>query len=209
MTPKLILVRHGVTIDNQAGRLMGRNDAPLTEEAQRDARALGQRPDIKQYLHETDTVWTSPLPRAHDTARLIVGDTGTTITTADALLERDFGVYGGRLLDELWASNDSEWEAAEGDHTVRPLNGESLADVEMRIFPFLVQLHKDTPENQHIIVVGHSTVWRLVAAALNNRRKFPLEEKIAGPLSIQEYSRQNIELLLPTIEELIHIKKDF
>lgn len=208
MTSKLILVRHGVTVDNQAGRLMGRNDAPLTEETKKEARALGQRADIKGYLRGADTVWASPLPRALNTARLIVGDTGPVIKTSDNLLERDFGIYGGQLLNELWESGGDDWKAAEGDHTTRPLNGESLADVEMRIFPFLARLHESVPESQNIIVVGHSTVWRLVAAALNNRRKFPLEEKIAGPLSTQEYPRQDIELLLPIIEELKSIRED-
>ena len=141
-----------------------------------------------------------------DTARLIVGDRDVLIETADALIERDFGIYNDRLLDELWKT-DAEWKDAEGEHTVRPRNGESLFDVEMRVFPFLVQLHKAIEKDQHIIVVGHSTVWRLVAAALNKRRKFPLEEKIAGPLSIQEYPRQDIQLLLPIIDELTKIGK--
>lgn len=199
--PKLILIRHGVTVNNQAGRLMGRNDSPLTEETKREAQLLGQRADVKQYLEATDTVWSSPLLRALDTARLLVDDLNVDVKTADALIERDFGIYNGHILKELWDS-DSEWPAAEGDHIVRPKEGESLADVEARIFPFLVQIHKNTPEDHHLIIVGHSTVWRLVAAALNKRRKFPLEEKIAGPLSIQEYPRQYVEILMPILDEL-------
>lgn len=206
-TTKLILVRHGATIDNKAGRLMGRNDALLTEEAQKDAQALGQHTDLKRYLQNTKTIWASPLPRAFDTARLIVGDLNITIEPAEALIERDFGVYNGRLLDELWES-DADWKAAEGEHTIRPLNGESLADVEMRVLPFLVHLHESIDKDQHLVVVGHSTVWRLVAAVLNGRRKFPLEEKIAGPLSIQEYRREDIRLLLPIIDELNNARKD-
>lgn len=205
--PKLILIRHGVTVNNQAGRLMGRNDSPLTEETKKEAQALGVRADVSKYLEDTETIWASPLPRAFDTARLMVGDQDVTIEAANALIERDFGVYNGRLLDELWKT-DAEWKYAEGEHTIRPRNGESLFDVEMRVFPFLTQLHKNIDERQHLILVGHSTVWRLVAAALNKRRKFPLEEKIAGPLSIQEYPRQDIQLLLPIVDELIKMEKD-
>jgi broad specificity phosphatase PhoE len=204
---RLVLVRHGATIDNQAGRLMGRNDAPLAEDAKKGAKALGRQADVRQYLQNTKTIWASPLPRAFDTARLMVGDRDITIKTTNALIERDFGIYNGRLLNELWES-DPEWKLAEGGHTVRPLNGESLADVEMRVFPFLTHLHKTVDDNQHLIVVGHSTVWRLVAAALNKRRKFPLEEKIAGPLSVQVYPRYDIELLLPIIDELTNVIKD-
>jgi broad specificity phosphatase PhoE len=206
--PRLVLIRHGATVDNKRGRLMGRNDAPLAEEAVANARKLGQSPQLKRLLEPTERVWASPLPRAFETARLITEGSDVAIDPAEALIERDFGIYSGRILDDLWKSADPEWKAAEGDYDVRPKDGESLADVEARVFPFIVHLDEIVPRDQNLILVGHSTVWRLVTAALNQRRKFPLEEKIAGPLSIQEYDRSVVQRLWPLLAELSAISED-
>lgn len=201
-SPKLVLIRHGVTVDNASGRLMGRNDAPLTPETKREATALGQSTELQSILEATPVIWASPLPRAFDTAKLIVGNRDITVRKVDALVERDFGVYNGRMLDELWQSGDQDWRRAEGEHSVRPERGESLADVESRAFRFIVNLHTTESTDKTIMLVGHSTVWRLVSAALHDRRRFPLVEKIAGPLSMQVFERDAIERLAPILAEL-------
>ena len=129
--PKLILIRHGATEDNNAGRLMGRNDSPLMPEAIEKAASLGASPEFTQAANKASSIWSSPLPRAHETALLLAGKS-KKVKKVDKLLERDFGIYNGKILDELWKSN-SEWQAAEGEYTTRPKNGESLADVEQRV----------------------------------------------------------------------------
>ena len=59
-----------------------------------------------------------------------------------------------------------------------------------------------THPDENIILVGHSTVWRLVVAALNSRRQYPLVEKIAGPLSMQDFDRSAIKQLRDILPEL-------
>lgn len=65
---RLILVRHGRTIDNQEQRLTGWRDADL------DPLGLAQARLLANHVAKTyrpDIVFTSPLARARDTARII------------------------------------------------------------------------------------------------------------------------------------------
>lgn len=190
---RLVLVRHGATLDNIAGRLMGGNDAPLTEEAVAGALELGTSEQMRTLLAEAPTVISSPLCRAMQTAEWIAAGTGLRVEVDTAFRERSFGCYEGRLLKEL--ADEPRWHAFEAGFADRPPGGESLADVEARVFPRLQALHVQTAPEDNVIIVGHSTVWRLVAQALHGRRAYPLVEPIAPPLSVQVFDRALIEEL--------------
>ncbi|NUS70473.1 MAG: histidine phosphatase family protein, partial [Ensifer adhaerens] len=66
--PSLILIRHGETQWNVAGRLQGRKDTPLTANGVRQALAIGLRL-AERIAHEEKnlTFWVSPLGRARQT----------------------------------------------------------------------------------------------------------------------------------------------
>jgi len=79
---EVVLVRHGETEWSRTGRHTGRTDVPLTEEGERQARAL---------------VLSSPLRRALDTARLA----GFEPEVRDDLAEWDYGEYDGVTTPEI------------------------------------------------------------------------------------------------------------
>ncbi len=104
-THQVILVRHGQTALNAAGRLRGRLDPPLSatgvQEVRRLAGALTQwRPG---------RVVTGPLRRTLQTAELIgLATTNEPVVDAD-LQDRDYGMWAGHLKTEvlaLWGGLD-------------------------------------------------------------------------------------------------------
>ena len=97
MTPELWLVRHGETAWSRAGKHTGRTDLPLTPEG--EAAATAMRPGLAE--HDFSEVFTSPLRRAHDTARL--AGFPDAIVDAD-LAEWDYGDYEGLTTPEIRAS---------------------------------------------------------------------------------------------------------
>ncbi len=92
--PDLWLVRHGATEWSESGRHTGRTDIPLTSAGQAGAAALYRPLDRERF----EAVFTSPLVRARETARL-AGFADAEVL--DDLLEWNYGVYEGRTTVEI------------------------------------------------------------------------------------------------------------
>ena len=69
--PEIFLVRHGETVWNRSGHYQGQLDAPLTENGQDQARAVGHL--ARQIYDERGVMpfYCSPLGRCRQTAALI------------------------------------------------------------------------------------------------------------------------------------------
>ena len=92
---EVVLVRHGQTEWSRTGRHTGRSDVPLTEEGERQARAVGAALRGREFA----LVLSSPLQRALDTARLA----GFEPEVRDDLAEWDYGEYDGVTTPEIRA----------------------------------------------------------------------------------------------------------
>jgi probable phosphoglycerate mutase len=90
---ELWLVRHGETTYNAARRVAGWCDPPLTENGRRQAVAVGSTLDGTVF----DSVWSSDLQRAVETARLARHEP----LPDPRLRECNFGSYEGRGFDEI------------------------------------------------------------------------------------------------------------
>ena len=94
---ELWLVRHGETEWSRAGKHTGRTDLPLTSEGEAAATAMTAGLSEMSFAH----VFTSPLRRAHDTARLAGFP---DVVVDDDLAEWDYGDYEGLTTPEIRAS---------------------------------------------------------------------------------------------------------
>ncbi len=94
MTGELWLVRHGETEWSRSGQHTGRTDLPLTSDGEASAAAMKAGLAEQTFVQ----VLTSPLRRAHDTARL-AGFPDAVVD--DDLAEWDYGDYEGRTTPEL------------------------------------------------------------------------------------------------------------
>ncbi len=84
---QLLLMRHGESQGNREMRLQGRKDFPLTGRGRSQALALGQR----LASSGISAVYSSPITRALDTARIIGDATGLEVREDARLQEYDFG----------------------------------------------------------------------------------------------------------------------
>src|SRR5919206_1134751 len=132
----LLLVRHGQSEWNAAGRMQGQTaHVPLTglghEQAAAAARELAPlRPGA---------LVSSDLHRAVQTAEHCARATGLAITTTPALREQGYGVLEGRPSRELWDLVD--WT----DPHWSPEGGESLAQLHARVAGYLDELRRRPP----------------------------------------------------------------
>jgi broad specificity phosphatase PhoE len=149
MALTLLLVRHGQTEWNAAGRMQGQTaHVRLTELGHAQAAAAAQEL----------TTWgpgalvSSDLLRARQTAEHCARTTGLPVTTTPALREQGYGVLEGRPSRELWDVvdwTDPHW-AAEG--------GESLAQLYTRVEAYLDELAASPPAGVVALVTHGDTI---------------------------------------------------
>jgi probable phosphoglycerate mutase len=93
----LQIIRHGETEWNAAHRFQGHGDSPLNETGRRQVAALGRRMQAIQF----DTLVSSDLGRAQETASIISGCTGHTVQLDRRLRERNYGVLEGLTVPQI------------------------------------------------------------------------------------------------------------
>lgn len=93
----LLVIRHGETVWNAQQRYQGHGDSPLTEKGRNQAEALARR---MRRIH-FDTLISSDLGRAIETARIIAHHTGHDFSIDSRLRERNFGVLEGLTAEEI------------------------------------------------------------------------------------------------------------
>jgi broad specificity phosphatase PhoE len=96
VTTRVLLVRHGQSEWNAAGRWQGQADPPLSDLGRRQAH------EAARAVGAVDAVWSSDLQRAAETAAIIAADIGVGPVVLDPdLRERDAGEYSGLTRDEI------------------------------------------------------------------------------------------------------------
>ncbi len=123
---RLILVRHGVTAWNQAGRYQGHTDVPLGE----DGRIQALRVAARLADEQIDLCLTSDLSRARDTAAAITAGRGLSPHETPALRELAFGRWEGIPTTDIAVQYPDDWRAWISDPvTARPPEGETLQEL--------------------------------------------------------------------------------
>src|SRR5215218_4766469 len=126
----VLLARHGETDDNAARRFQGHLDPPLNARGREQARALGDGlagAGVRE-------LWSSPLRRALETARIAGERLGLQPRLDDRLMEVDVGRWAGRLYADLERAEPglfAEWRA--GAPSFRFPGGESLEEQGERV----------------------------------------------------------------------------
>ena len=128
---RISVIRHGRTAANEKGIYIGRTDYPLSD---RGSAELCNKMDEFVYPNVA-RVYSSPLLRCRETAEILFPD--TTLQTVDNLIEMDFGDFEGKSADELVQKEEFRtW--LKGGPDARPPKGESLQEVQLRIFKAVI-----------------------------------------------------------------------
>jgi ribonuclease H / adenosylcobalamin/alpha-ribazole phosphatase len=98
---RLVLVRHGETVGNSSIRYHGRSDVALSELGRRQMRAARQWLAARDGARGFAPVFTSPLVRAAESARIIAGDDAAEALAIEDFVEVDFGLFEGLTAEEI------------------------------------------------------------------------------------------------------------
>ena len=165
---RLYLARHGATQLTAENRFSGSVGVDLSDEGRRQASRLGER-----LAREGITaLYSSPLGRALDTARLIAGQLGREggvvpeVLTRDGLREISHGHWEGMARNEVETRYAEEYAAWEEDpFTFAPEEGESGVAVLARVLPVVREIVTAHP-GERVLVVSHKATIRLLLCSL-------------------------------------------
>lgn len=160
-TYKIHLIRHGMTSESQEGKYIGHTDVPLSEAG------IAQLEDMKaEYIYPVaDVVFSSPLSRCTDTARIIYPE--AQIVTIDELIEYNFGEFEGRTAEELHEKEELFDDWLRGDRDVEPPFGESNADFAKRVCTAFAAIAEGVMKSgtEDTVIVTHGGVIMTIMAA--------------------------------------------
>jgi 2,3-bisphosphoglycerate-dependent phosphoglycerate mutase len=155
----ILMARHGETDWNRDNRFQGHADPPLNELGREQAHELAER----LAREELDAVYTSPLQRARETAKIVAGRLGLEAEPLDGLLEVDVGSWSGLTRTEVeqrfpagyrrWLDLGHGWD-----------DGESYQELGERVLATLAGLAARHPVGR-ILVVTHGGPMRAAEAA--------------------------------------------
>ena len=149
----LFVVRHGQTLTNREGRLLGRADPPLDDVGEAQASRLAE------HLPVPDLVVSSPLQRARDTAAAF----GCEVTVDERWIELDYGEFDGRLPTSLPAEVWADWRADSG---YTPPGGESLHELAQRVSAACDEIWERAVDSTVVVVSHVSPIKAALAWAL-------------------------------------------
>lgn len=152
----LELVRHGVTIANLARRVQGQSDWGLHEKGRRQAEALGR------WIGPVDFLYTSPLERARDTARIAFDLAAQPL---DDLMEINMGEWEGEYWEELAAAGRLDEHRA-GRDSPRGGSGETWAELQRRAVRAINGLAVAHPGRRVAVTSHGGTIRAYVAGVL-------------------------------------------
>ena len=159
---RLFLVRHGATNATQEDRFSGSSGADLSEEGRWQAARLGAR----LAPHHITAIYSSPLGRALDTARIVAGQCGLEPVPRDGLREIAHGRWEGLKREEVERTFASEYAAWDADpFTFAPAGGESGVAVLARALPVIREI-VTAHVGGRVLVVSHKATLRLILSSL-------------------------------------------
>lgn len=159
------LARHGETAYNAERRFQGQGPVPLSDRGREQARELAEQAAARGFA----SLWTSPLPRALETAEIVGERIGLEPVQDARLMETDTGDWTDRLFGEVQAEDPERFAAwRAGDLGFAFPGGESFADQQRRVVAALDEIEARGPHP--VLVVFHRQAIRLAIEAREGRR---------------------------------------
>ncbi len=152
-------VRDGTTDYNRDGIYFGVTDCPLNEDGILQSKKLSA---LLSGIH-FDEIFTSPMKRCTDTARLITVLKKPEVS--EALLEMDFGLCEGMHYKECMEKYPEEFRKWSSDYrSYAPPEGEKYSDFYERVSGFYHERLKK--EEGNVLIVSHKGVLQLLTSLL-------------------------------------------
>lgn len=162
---QIVLIRPGATDFDEQGRIQGTLDIPLCAQGNEEvARLIGEMKD-----KGLEVIYCSDAEPARETAVALAAGLGIRAKKLDHMENLDHGLWQGMQIEEVKRKHPKvyrQWQ--EQPESVRPPEGETVAEVAERIRPAVQRLIKKH-KNGMIGLVISEPLASLVRQQLNGR----------------------------------------
>jgi probable phosphoglycerate mutase len=161
---RLILVRHGETDWNKAGRFQGQIDIPLNDNGR------GQAAAARDFLSNVtiNRAWSSTMSRPTETAEIILqAHANVPLSQTEGLVEIGHGLWEGKLESEIrdgWSELLDTWK--QSPETVQMPEGETIQDVWARSVRSWGDIAASLKPEETALVVAHDAVNKTILCDL-------------------------------------------
>lgn len=170
----IILIRHGETDWNLAGRWQGNTDIPLNDTGRQQARMLARR--LKANRWPIDAIYSSDLLRAAETAQIAAEKLHLPVQLDAQWRERGLGILEGLTRREI--SEKYPYMVLPRTFIEAP-ESESYASLKRRVVLALEEILRQH-DGETVAVVSHSGTLRVLISYI-----LELPEKIYAPFSLR------------------------
>ncbi len=161
---KIILVRHGQDKDNADNILNGRRNTELTGLGRQQAKKVAEK--LKN--NDIQIIYSSPLRRAYETARIIAQELSVDeVVTDEHLTEREFGVLTGKPVADIPKYSSKTLQTDKVLYFIEAEGAEDFPALYQRgkaIINEILQRHSD----KNILIVTHGDIGKMIRAAFHN-----------------------------------------
>lgn len=185
---RLIVVRHGYSVNNALRRNTGQSDVPLSP------LGYAQAERIADYLLENeqiDAIYASDLCRAVDTVKPTADRLGLPVMTDPALRETDVGEWTGMVYEEAVARYPDIHARRKIDPTCHCPAGECDVEVFDRVSAALARL-LEKHEGGCFVIATHAFPVRVIDAIAAGKTVFDMDRRSFIPnAAIRIYTYRN------------------
>lgn len=172
---KLLLIRHGETIEGKKGTILGQLPGNLSVKGKKMAKAITKA--LKKSELSPEIILSSDLNRAKQTTEIINKELKLPVKYLKILRERHAGIAQGKKDEEI------SWNIYEKKPLMKRKHagGESFTDVKARVNKFLKDLK--TRKEGSILIASHNVFLILLISEMykipfERAKKFSFENKI-------------------------------
>ena len=202
---RIFLIRHGETDWNRVHRFQGRTDVPLNQEGREQARALAMALKHEPLM----AIYSSPLTRAMETARLIKTFHPTIdLFEETGLIEMDLGKFDGmeaRLWAEQYPGFREKWQ--ENPASVKMPEGESLQEVQTRAIDALERITRGYPPESTLLISSHNFVIGAILCYVSGKSLNRFRDFRQGTAALNVLHNQNGRWRTEVVNERTHLHK--
>lgn len=204
MSTKIYLVRHGETEWNKLGKFQGCTDINLSSEG------IVQATHIKNRFNGNfDYIYTSPLKRAMDTAKIISMGKNINPVVIDEIREINFGDWEGLTIRDIAANYPKEFKIFRNDEFEAPICGGDLSikNACLRAKDAILKVASENKDKTSIIV-AHGGIIKAGLIGIFDWKMTMYHRIILGNTSVCEVIfNKDMEPTLMTLNDTSHLPK--
>ena len=199
---KLIFIRHGETLSNKEKRIQGISDVELSAVGIEQAKLLA----LSLKDHTFETIHTSPLKRAMQTAEIINKFHRKKLHIHQGLMEMNYGDFEGVSFKKIIADERDFIEKWMTDPaSVKMPNGESLTQLQERACRALKRIAK---KEENALVVTHNFTIATIICRIKNISLNEFQSSLVGNASKTVVNFQKDGVFIETFNDRSHLPEN-